>query len=104
MTLSSEHDAHSDTPWINKLVDYTAYALKQKRIRIVGVCFGHQIIARALGVKVGRNPDGWEAAVNDVQLTKKGQELFRLENLVSPVCAAPFDSIDSGLEDTSDAP
>lgn len=55
-------------------------------------------------MKVGRNPDGWEAAVNDVQLTKKGQELFRLENLVSPVRAAPFDNIDSGLEDTSDAP
>lgn len=58
-------------------------ALQSKRIRVIGVCFGHQIVARALGAKVGRNPDGWEAAVNDVQLTPKGQEIFRLKDMVS---------------------
>lgn len=64
---------------------YTADALATKRIRIIGVCFGHQIVARAMGITVGRNPDGWEAAVHDVHLTKKGQELFGLENLVGAV-------------------
>jgi len=39
-------------------------------------------VARALGVKVGRNADGWEAAVNGVDLTPKGKELFRLDKLV----------------------
>lgn len=39
-----------------------------------------------MGVQVGRNTDGWEAAVHDVQLTKTGQELFKLENLVSQDC------------------
>lgn len=68
---------------MNKLVKYTAEALKTNRIRLIGVCFGHQIVARAMGVEVGRNADGWEAAVNDVQLSRKGQELFELENLVS---------------------
>lgn len=38
-------------------------------------------MARALGVKVGRNSDGWEAAVNGVDLTPKGKELFRLDKL-----------------------
>lgn len=80
-----EHNSFDDTLWINKLVDYTANALNQKGIRIIGVCFGHQIVARALGVKVGRNPDGWEAAVNEVELTQKGKELFRLDKLVGAV-------------------
>lgn len=66
------------------MVKYTADALKTKRVKIIGVCFGHQIVGRAMDVGVGRNADGWEAAVNNVQLTKKGQELFEVENLVNP--------------------
>lgn len=34
-----------------------------------------------MGVAVGRNADGWEAAVNDVQLTAKGKEIFGVEDL-----------------------
>ena len=57
--------------------------LAQDRVRMIGVCFGHQIIARAMGVTVGRNDDGWESAVNEVQLTAKGKELFQKEKIVS---------------------
>jgi GMP synthase-like glutamine amidotransferase len=64
-----------------KLVEFTKEVLAQSRVRIVGVCFGHQIVARALGVEVGRNADGWEAAVNDIQLTAKGKEVFGVEKL-----------------------
>jgi GMP synthase-like glutamine amidotransferase len=52
------------------------------QIPIVGICFGHQILARALGVEVGRNADGWEVAVDRINLSEKGQELFGLETLV----------------------
>jgi GMP synthase-like glutamine amidotransferase len=64
-----------------KLVEFTQKALAQSRVRIIGVCFGHQIVARAMGVEVGRNADGWEAAVNDVQLTDKGKDVFGVEKL-----------------------
>lgn len=62
-------------------MEFTQKVLAQHRVRIIGVCFGHQIVARALGVEVGRNADGWEAAVNDVQLTEKGKEVFGVEKL-----------------------
>jgi GMP synthase-like glutamine amidotransferase len=52
-------------------------------VRAIGVCFGHQIIGRALKAGVGRNPDGWEAAVNDVQLSEKGKEIFGVDKIVS---------------------
>lgn len=32
-------------------------------------------------MEVGRNADGWEAAVNDIQLTDKGKEVFGVEKL-----------------------
>jgi hypothetical protein len=78
----SGHNSFDDTPWIKTLVDFTAKVLAQSRMRVIGVCYGHQIVGRALGVKVGRNPDGWETAVYDIQLTAKGKEIFQLEKLV----------------------
>jgi GMP synthase-like glutamine amidotransferase len=52
-------------------------------VRLVGVCFGHQIIGRALGQKVGRSDGGWEISVTPMQLTAKGKELFGLDEVVS---------------------
>lgn len=49
---------------------------------MIGVCFGHQIIGRAMDMKVQRNDKGWEVAVLPIDLTQKGKELFGLERLV----------------------
>jgi len=77
----SRHSSFEDVHWINKLVDFTAKVLAHDRVRAIGVCFGHQIIGRALGVKVGPNEAGWEVAVGEVDLTSEGKELFGLEKL-----------------------
>jgi len=72
----SRANAYDDTPWIVRLVEYTRMVLtEQKRVRMVGVCFGHQIFARALGVEVVRN-DAWEASVVPVPLNDDGKRLF----------------------------
>ncbi|EXJ93380.1 hypothetical protein A1O1_01772 [Capronia coronata CBS 617.96] len=81
LITGSKHDSFADTPWINKLVDYTAKILTETKVRVIGVCFGHQIVGRALKAEVGRNPAGWEAAVNDVQLSAKGKELFGVDKI-----------------------
>jgi GMP synthase-like glutamine amidotransferase len=63
--------------------------LAQDRVRLIGVCFGHQIIGRALDQKVGRSDRGWEVSVTPMQLSAKGKELFGVEELVSHrhICA-----------------
>ncbi|KAF3483092.1 GMP synthase [Arthroderma uncinatum] len=81
LITGSKSDAFDSTPWIVKLVEFTAKALAQDRVRVIGVCFGHQIIGRALGVKVGRSDAGWEAAVHPLTLTDKGKEIFGVEQL-----------------------
>ena len=63
-------------------MEFTKKVLAQNRVRLVGVCFGHQIIGRALDVKVGRSNDGWEVAVVPVDLTEKGKQLFGIPQLV----------------------
>lgn len=71
-----EFSASDTTPWINRLVAYTKSVLAQTRVRIIGVCFGHQIVGRALGSVVTRSPLGFEISVCKVDLTETGKSLF----------------------------
>ncbi|KAF5097778.1 hypothetical protein D0Z00_002297 [Geotrichum galactomycetum] len=71
----SKHNSYDDIDWINQLAAFVNAALA-KGVRVVGICFGHQVIARALGAKVGVNPKGWEIAAVPITLTEKGQEVF----------------------------
>ena len=64
---------------------YTRAVLQQDRVRLVGVCFGHQIVGRAMGVRVGRNDLGWEASVCEVLLTPEGSRVFGREKLVGAI-------------------
>lgn len=77
------HNSFDDEPWILKLVEFTRKVLQQDRVRLIGVCFGHQIIGRALDQKVGRSDRGWEVSVTPMQLTEKGRELFGVQEVVS---------------------
>ncbi|MCJ1311288.1 hypothetical protein MMC25_004959 [Agyrium rufum] len=76
LITGSKHNAHDDIPWVNKLVDFTQRVLAQDRVRIIGVCFGHQIVGRAMGVKVGKSDIGWETSVCKMDLTDTGKRLF----------------------------
>ncbi|KAG0170582.1 hypothetical protein DFQ28_001869 [Apophysomyces sp. BC1034] len=56
----STSSAYKDEPWILKLVEFVKTVRAAPRVKIIGVCFGHQIIARAAGGRCIRNPNGWE--------------------------------------------
>ncbi len=58
LITGSRHGAYEDHAFIPKLEDFVreAYAAK---VPLVGICFGHQIIAQALGGKVERHTGGW---------------------------------------------
>ncbi|USW57369.1 Putative glutamine amidotransferase domain containing protein ChyE [Septoria linicola] len=81
LLTGSRYNSFDDDPWILKLVQFTRKVLAQDRVRLIGVCFGHQIIGRALDVKVDRSDRGWEISVTNVQLTEQGKKLFQIEEL-----------------------
>lgn len=61
---SSAYDQH---PWILSLLDWIRRADAEK-VKLVGICFGHQAIALALGGTVERNPQGWGAGIRMAQV------------------------------------
>lgn len=60
LLTGSKADAFSQEPWVLKLKEKVQELLKTKK-KLIGVCFGHQLIALCLGAKVGRAPQGWGA-------------------------------------------
>ena len=71
------HNSFDNEPWILRLVEYTQQALAHPHVRVIGVCYGHQIVGRALEARVARHEHGtWEVSVCQVQQTSKGKELF----------------------------
>lgn len=82
---TTEHAAFADDPWIVKLVDFVKNINETTQKPIVGICFGHQIIGRALGAKVGVNPGGWEISVDKINFNEQGQKLLGIKTVVSEV-------------------
>ncbi|KAL5594122.1 hypothetical protein BROUX41_001168 [Berkeleyomyces rouxiae] len=80
LVTGSKHNAMDDDAWIVKLTAFVAEALGAGK-KVVGVCFGHQIVARALGTPVIGNEKGWEVSVTDVELSDEGKKIFQLEKM-----------------------
>ncbi|MEA2009782.1 MAG: hypothetical protein U9N78_03680 [Actinomycetota bacterium] len=56
IVTGSRYSAYDDEPWIHRLSDLIRTV--HGRVPLVGICFGHQMIARALGGQVGLAPQG----------------------------------------------
>ncbi|RLM80898.1 putative glutamine amidotransferase-like protein C13C5.04 [Panicum miliaceum] len=65
----SPHDAHGEEPWVRRLCALVR-ALHAMRKRVLGVCFGHQVLCRALGGRVGRARGGWDVGVRTVTFAR----------------------------------
>eukprot|EP00940_MAST-03C_sp_MAST-3C-sp2_P002751 g2751.t1 len=64
MITGSSSSAYDSDPWIRDLLKWTKESIRTANARIVGICFGHQIVAEALlPGSVKCNPRGWEVGV-----------------------------------------
>ncbi|WP_227285044.1 type 1 glutamine amidotransferase [Boseongicola sp. H5] len=58
LVTGSKHGAYEDHPWIPPLEELIR-AIREAERPMVGICFGHQIIAQALGGRVEKFSGGW---------------------------------------------
>ena len=67
LITGSRHGAYEDHPWIPPL-EALIREIHQKGIPLIGVCFGHQIIAQALGGRVEKFKGGWAVGPTDYDM------------------------------------
>ncbi len=70
LVTGSKHGVYDDLPWIAPLKAFLRAARAAGR-PIVGVCFGHQILAEALGGRAVKFAKGWGAGVHDYQVVRR---------------------------------
>jgi GMP synthase-like glutamine amidotransferase len=63
----SKKSVYDDEPWIHRLRDFVV-ELDKTKTPTIGICFGHQMIAEALGGEAGAADVGWRVGVHKVQV------------------------------------
>ena len=63
ITTGSRHGVNDDLAWIKQLEKFIC-ELDQAKKSFVGVCFGHQLMAKALGGVVEKSDKGWGIGVS----------------------------------------
>ncbi|MGR3344026.1 MAG: type 1 glutamine amidotransferase [Paracoccaceae bacterium] len=64
----SRSGAYDDHDWIRQLEDFIR-ACRDADCKMIGICFGHQVIAQALGGIVEKSDKGWGLGVHEYATT-----------------------------------
>ncbi|BFM49188.1 glutamine amidotransferase [Marinomonas sp. THO17] len=92
LITGSRADAYSDEEWILNLCDLIR-DIDQHGQTLVGICFGHQVIARALGGKVEKYSAGWGVGIHHYQLSEHVSLPHNLSAKEVAICAFHQDQV-----------
>ncbi|MFT5194740.1 MAG: GMP synthase-like glutamine amidotransferase [Candidatus Promineifilaceae bacterium] len=67
ITTGSKYSVYDDLDWIKTLTVFFQTIHEEGR-KLVGVCFGHQMMAHALGGRVEKSANGWGIGVKTFQV------------------------------------
>lgn len=77
------YGAYDDLPWVRQLTRLVRKSHEQRQT-LLGICFGHQVLAQALGGEVRPNPDGWDIGVRSVSWTPAAASIRDIGNAHLP--------------------
>ena len=67
ITTGSKASVYEDLPWLKPFKAYLRLLFK-KKIKFIGICFGHQLIADTFGGKTEKSDKGWGVGVSVNQI------------------------------------
>jgi GMP synthase-like glutamine amidotransferase len=72
LITGSKSSVYDDKPWIATLMEFVR-ELDRRQKKVVGICFGHQLVAQALGGKTEKYPGGWGVGLHSHRFTSMPQ-------------------------------
>ena len=63
----SPKSVYEDIPWIHNLREFVV-KLNEKKVKTIAICFGHQMVAHALGGTVSKSPRGWGVGIRSFDM------------------------------------
>jgi GMP synthase-like glutamine amidotransferase len=86
LITGSKSSVYDDKPWIAELEEFVRLLHRQQKV-VIGICFGHQLVAQALGGKTEKAAAGWGVGVHQAQWLSEpawlGEHRDRFNLLVS---------------------
>lgn len=80
LITGSKAGVYDELPWIPPLQEWIV-DFYQRQARLIGICFGHQIIAHSLGGHAERSEKGWGVGVLQTELNPETKVAETIENL-----------------------
>ena len=74
---------YDDRPWIAALAEWLRAA--KGRARLVGICFGHQIMAEAFGGRVAKSDKGWGIGLHRYEVRHRAPWMDDAPSVAIPV-------------------
>lgn len=93
----SAASSNDEDAWIRRLEKFIREAAD--KLPIIGVCFGHQVVHKALGGRVERAKQGWGVGVHDYEITNAPNWLVNAPRQLS-FCASHNDQVVEAAPDT----
>jgi GMP synthase-like glutamine amidotransferase len=83
LITGSPAGVYDPLPWIEPLKDFLRQAKGQAKL--VGVCFGHQVMAEAFGGRVEKSVRGWGAGLQDYDVVVRAPWMDDVFSIAVPV-------------------
>jgi GMP synthase-like glutamine amidotransferase len=83
LITGSPAGVYEDLPWIDPLKQFLQVA--KGKARLVGVCFGHQIMAESFGGRVAKSEAGWAVGLRTYDVIERASWMDDATRIAIPV-------------------
>ncbi|MDP5054482.1 MAG: GMP synthase [Congregibacter sp.] len=70
LVTGSRHSVYDDLPWIDPLLSFVR-ELNARHKKLVGICFGHQLVAQALDGRTEKASAGWGVGMHHHRFSRR---------------------------------